>query len=156
MANTSLPTSISDGSTGLISHANTVHGEVNELSRNTGLREIKSLLVNGWTATSVYIERVRDRVHLYVRGLDGTGAASNAFLTFGDASGQIPTGFRALGNSYQSELQEDANGNSCRLRVDANSVLGPAGVNVGGYNREFAWRCTASFPDASTWPGTAV
>lgn len=151
MANTTLPTNITSGTTGLISDANTVHGEVNELSRNTGLRSVSSLLINGWTATSVYIERVRDHTYLYVRGLDGTGASSGAFLSFSD----LGAGFRPIGNSFQSDLHEDAAGDPIRLRADANNILSPL-RDWGGYNRVIVWRSTASFPAESSWPGTAV
>lgn len=152
MANTSLPSPVSASPTGHLDYHTQLHREVNELSRNTGLRNVTDLLVNGWTATTVYIERVRDRVYLYVRGLDGSAATSAAFLSFSD----LGTGFRPLGNSFQSPLMEDASGNSVRLRADANNVMGPLGVDIGGYNREFSWRSTASFPAESTWPGTAV
>ena len=151
MANTSLPTSISAGSTGHISHANTVHDEVNELSRSTGLRSVHSLLVNGWNATSVYIERVRDHTYLYLRGLDGTAATSGAFLSFSD----LGAGFRPIGNSFQSALHEDAAGDPIRLRADANNIISPS-RDWGGYNRVIVWRTTASFPAESSWPGTAV
>lgn len=156
MANTSLPSPVSASPTGHLDYHTQLHREVNELSRNTGLRNVTDLLINGWTATTVYIERVRDRVYLYVRGLDGSAATSAAFLPFGNAAGQIPAGFRPLGNSFQSPAMEDSSGNSVRLRADANNVTGPLGVNIGGYNREFSWRSTASFPAESTWPGTGV
>lgn len=155
MPNTNLPTTISAGSTGHISHANTVHGEVNDLSRSTGLRNVTSLLINGWTATSVYVERIRDRVHLYVRGLDGTAATSGAFLALGTAAGQIPLGFRPLGNSFQSPPMETASGEFKWIQVNANNFISPL-VDYGGYNREFSYRSTAAFPAESTWPGTAV
>src|SRR5690606_8631200 len=103
MANTSLPTGLTTGNTTHIADHNTLHAEVNELSRSTGLRDITSLLANGWTATGVRIERIRDHVYFYWRGLDGSAATSNALIEFGSAPA-VSNRFASMDGSYQTEI----------------------------------------------------
>lgn len=158
MANTSLPTGLTTGNTSHIPNHNTLHAEVNELSRATGLRDITSLLANGWTATGVRIERVRDLVYFYWRGLDGSAATSNAFLTFGSGSGNISDRFASMDGSYQTELHLDDAGATYRFRVTAANMQVPTAPDrraLGGYWKMAIWRAPSSaWP--SSLPGTAV
>lgn len=151
MPNLQLP-QIYDGAPNRIAQTNQVHEELNLLSRSTGLRDITGLLMNGWTATRVYLLRERDWVHLMPRGLDGSAATSNVILQFGTGAGQIPTGFRPIGYSFEQMLRA-SDGSTTFIRSDANSVLGQTGVNVGGYHRVVSWYCPVSWP--TTLPGTA-
>lgn len=153
MANSSLRTNIQANDTGNIADRNTVHAEVNELSRNTGVRDVTSLLLNGWTATYVRIQRVRDRVYLTVKGLNGANATSTRFMNF---EGGVGTGFapfdvvespamRVAGDQYSARFTSSLTG----------GMTCPTGLNFGtGTAREFSWRCTASWP--STLPGSAA
>lgn len=156
MANTSLPTGLTTGTTTHIADHNTIHAEVNELSRDTGLRSLTSLLANGWTATGVRIERVRDLVHFYWRGLDGSAATSAAFLTFGPGAGDIPIEFSSMDGSYQSAVHADNTGGTYRIRaispnIQVASSGGTALRDLGGY-----WRMTTWHAASSAWPSRTV
>lgn len=153
MTNSSLPTDVTAGTPDLPGMLNTTHGEVNELSRSTGLRNITSLLMNGWTATTLLLIRERDWVHLMPRGLDGSAATNNVMLQFGTEAGQLPVGFRPINYSFE-EMLRAADGSTTFIRADVNSILGQAGVNVGGYTRTVSWYCPVAWP--ATLPGTAV
>ena len=90
MPNTTLPTSgINDGDNNHIPHHEIVHAEINRMSRDTGLIDVTSNLVNGWTANYVGIRRVDDTVTLYVDGLDGTSATSTIFLNVGSGGSSV-------------------------------------------------------------------
>lgn len=158
MPNTALPTNVAPGTTGRIAQTNVVHAEVNELSRATGLRDITSLLVNGWTATSVYIEITRDWVHFYWRGLDGSAATSNAFLVFG--TGGLPNNFIPIGSAYSSAGHFGSNLSDGPYRFNVSGVNMQVTQSsdrraLGAYWQTTSWRRTSTtWP--STLPGTAV
>lgn len=162
MPNTNLPTNVTTGSTTHIPDHNTIAVEINELSRSTGLRDVTSLLANGWTVAAsggVRIERVRDWVYFYWRGLDGTAATSNAFLLFGDGTGTtISERFSPMGGSYQTELHADDAGAGYRLRANNLNMQVPSSADrraLGGFWKMTTWRAsTTSWP--SVLPGTAV
>lgn len=152
MANSSLRTNIQANDTGNLADRNTVHSEVNELSRDTGVRDVTSLLINGWTASSVKIERIRDRVYLYIRGLNGASATSTRFMDF---SGGLGSSFSPADATESPALRT---GSTYDARVTASLTGGlscPTGVDLGtASTREISWRCTASWP--STLPGAAA
>lgn len=158
MANAELPTNVTEGYPDLPGLLNVTHGEVNELSRATGLRDVTSLLANGWTATGVRIERVRDLVYFYWRGLDGSAATSRVFLTFGSGATDISNRFASMDGSYQTELHQDDAGGSYRFRVIAANMQVPSSADLrelGGYWKMACWRApSTAWP--STLPGTAV
>ena len=155
MANSSLPTNVTAGTPDLPGMLNETHTEVNELSRATGLRDVTGLLANGWTATAVYIERIRDHVYLYWRGLDGTASTSAAFLTFGSGAGNISNRFAPLDGSWQSALHWDDNNEQYRLRGSALNLHTPSQRDLGGYIKMEIYRAASSaWP--TTLPGTAV
>lgn len=158
MANTALDTNVQVGGGSIISDANIVHAEVNELSRSTGLRDVTSLLTNGWTATGVRIERVRDLVYFYWRGLDGSASTSRIFLTFGAGATDISNRFASMGGSYQSELHADDAGQAYRIRVNSTDVQVPGTGDqraLGGYWKMAIWRApSTAWP--TTLPGVAV
>lgn len=156
MANSNLPTTLTpNSSTGHTNNHQVLHTEVNELSRATGVRDVTSFLLNGWTADYIRIERIRDRVYLYFKGLNGTNATSSRWLDFqnsGIGGSFSPTEyfesalFRASDN-YQFRIGGSLTAGLSSAQ-GAGSVLGSTAV------REISWRCIASWP--STLPGTAV
>lgn len=93
MPNTTLPTNVTAGTSGHADFHNQLHTEVNRITRDTGLRDISSFLMNGWTLKSggyAYIRRVDNQVYLYLNGLDGSAATSQAFLYCGAVNPSIP------------------------------------------------------------------
>lgn len=97
MPNTTLPTDVTSGSTGHAGFHNTVHTEINRLTRDTGLRDISGYLINGWTLDSggyALIRRVDERVTLYLKGLNGSAATTQTFLAAGNTAAEgISTNF---------------------------------------------------------------
>lgn len=144
MANTNLPESVSPAPSGHLGFHDILHAEVNELSRNTGLRDIKPLLVNGWTADALYIERVRDLVHLWFKKLDGSAATSATFL----AQDDLGAGFVPLAPS-RGPAYLDANAEPAfRVTVNNAQFLGATGRASTDYLCVFTYRTTQAFPVA--------
>lgn len=97
MPNTTLPTNVTSGTTGHAGFHNTLHAEVNALSRDTGLRDLSTKLVNGWTLDPggfIYLRRRDSDVELHVQGLNGSAASSNIFLNFGTGEPNVSRDFR--------------------------------------------------------------
>lgn len=91
MPNTNLRTDLTPGATGNIADRNTVHTEVNRLSRDTGWRVIP--LLNGWTLDAggfARIKRVDDRTTVRFCGLNATGATSGVIFHFNASEGVDP------------------------------------------------------------------
>lgn len=151
MPNTSLPESIVVNAGDLVGDAEVAWAEINRLSKTTGLRDITSLLENGWTATGVRIERIVDHVHLYVRGLDGISATGNSFLSMSS----LGSGFAPMGNSWRSSVYWDSNAEpNARVTITNANFLGTSGTAWGGQWNLITYRTEQNFP--STFPGTAV
>lgn len=111
MANTSLPTNLSPGTTGHIGHTNTVHGELNRLSQDTGWRNVTSFLANGWAVGSggfVRIRREVDTVSVQVRHLQGSGSSDLIFLPLGSTESEVSSNFGpAIGEQFISPDYRD-------------------------------------------------
>ena len=82
MPNTSLPTNLQQGSTGHIEHSNTLATEMNRLSRQTGVRDLKPFLINGWTATTFTIERRDCFTIIRITNLDGSASTNQTLFPF--------------------------------------------------------------------------
>ncbi|MGO2110143.1 MAG: hypothetical protein ACTH31_00855 [Pseudoclavibacter sp.] len=78
MPNTTLPTNRGPGSPGIISDSNIVHAEINRLSRDTGWRNVTSLIRNGASATSARIRRQDNLVIFEVHNLSVAGVSGVA------------------------------------------------------------------------------
>lgn len=159
MSNTNLPVGLNSGSIGHIGHANILHAEVNELSRDTGRRNATGFLVNGWThraqsdtSRGVHLERIRDMVYVYISGLDGTNSTSDEFISFGKTSDKITEDFMPYGGFYQSEFHSDLAGGQWAIRagITGLSILVEGNNDrqhyLGGYWRVF------SYPTRQPWP----
>lgn len=86
MPNTNLRTNLTPGATGNIADRNTVHTEINRLSRDTGWRVLP--LRAGWTLDAggfAEIRRVDDEVTIRLCGLNGSAATDTAFASLGSA-----------------------------------------------------------------------
>lgn len=83
MPNTNLRTDLTPGATGNIADRNSVHTEINRLSRDTGWRVIP--LQNGWSLDAggfARIRRVDDRTTIRLSGLNSSAATSAVITTF--------------------------------------------------------------------------
>lgn len=125
MPNTTLPTSLAPGSPGLISNANIVHAEMNRLSRDTGWRNVTSLLRNGASATTARIRRQDNLVIFEVRNLDisavpgvSDGSPVELLKGGGEGSSDISSNFlndypirgpimKSVGSGFEMQLQTD-------------------------------------------------
>ncbi|ALY09555.1 hypothetical protein LAROYE_28 [Arthrobacter phage Laroye] len=115
---------------------------------DTGWRDIKTLVTNGWTSNVVYLRRNGDRVTLKGLTLDGTAQTSTTFLT-------LPTGFRPQhGDSYfQANTVSAA---FALMAVGLNGVVrGQTGQTMYGSPAyfEISWSTTEAWP--TTLPGSA-
>lgn len=163
MPNTSLPLGLNSGSTGHITHANIIHEEMNRLTRETGRRNVESLLVNGWkidrssvASSGIHIERVNMDVYLHIRGLDGRNATHQNFLDWSstdDGTG-ISNNFFPYGLVFKSAIHaNDSNEQwviSCTsstsgFMMEKASGGGFLGLS-GGYWRTFHWRTDRAWP----------
>lgn len=57
---------------------------------NTGRRDVSSLLINGWSATSFHIERDAHTVSFSIGGLSASAATSGSFLNTAGLTGFSP------------------------------------------------------------------
>jgi hypothetical protein len=152
MANTTLPT------TGVVSDDPAydhkadhyiIHTEVNKLSRDTGRRNVASLLINGWTATTIEMQRVNERTYLRIKGLNGSAATNSRFL-------EVPTGFQPPDVMESAVMRNSAGGFTLYITgslsggftMPTGSVFGTAS------QREWSIPCTATWP--VTLPGVAI
>lgn len=165
MANTSLPTGVNAGTTGHAGFHNTLHTEVNKLSRSTGKRNIESYLINGWaidrssiSGSGIWIERVDDMVILTARGLDGSNATSSLMMaTVSSDTGEgISRNFLTDSGTYKSGVHSNDERElwifaytTTNLYIN-NATPGTPGVThfkkCGGYERQFIWHTTRNWP----------
>lgn len=89
--NTNLPTNVTAGTPDLPGMLNESHDAVNTLSRDTGWRDLSTLLINGWTATHAHVRRVNTLVEFRFTGL--TGGTNTQILEIGGGAGQISNRF---------------------------------------------------------------
>ena len=141
MPNTTLPTSgINPGDPNHTGHHQTVHAEINRLSRETALTEVKSQLINGWTATSVLLQRINNRCYLYIQGLNGTAATSSRFM-------ECPAGYQpplVIETGPQRDISSEMT-QGITVSLSGGFTL-PTGTRHGSVAREISWPCTADWP----------
>ncbi|UUG69268.1 hypothetical protein SEA_SCIENCEWIZSAM_24 [Arthrobacter phage ScienceWizSam] len=116
---------------------------------DTGWRDIKASLINGWTVTALFMRRYQDRVTLKGYQLDGTAQTSTTFLT-------LPVGFRPPhGQSY---LQANTTSAAFALMVVENTgnFRAQTGQNLYGNTAyfEITWSVSDTWP--TTLPGSAA
>lgn len=149
MSNTELPTGLNSGNTDHIGNHNTIHSELNELTRSTGRRNVESLLINGWridgpVGSGIHIERIRNEVYLHIRGLDGVNATSAYFLRFGaDSLTEVSARFRPDGVAWQGPNHFDGSYGTWAPASANDQLLIVSGTDyrrsLGGYWRTFMW-----------------
>lgn len=143
-----LPTNIVSKTPNHADLHNSTNEVVNKLSRDTGRLNLSSLLINGWTATSVEIQRQDDRAYLRVAGLNGSQATNSRFLA-------MPVGFQPP-YVVETHPQRDSSNTfkqGITLSLSGGFTL-PTGVILGSSTREISWACLESWP--TTLPGTTI
>lgn len=144
-----LPTNVTTSTTGHADLHNNVNAEVNRLARDTGRRDVSSLLINGWTASSVEIQRQDGRCYLRFAGLNGSSATSSRFM-------EVPAGFQP---PIILETGPQRNSSSNMVQGVTLSLSGgftlPQGTVLGSAAREISWPCTADWP-SEPYPGTSI
>lgn len=159
MPNTSLPTNVAPGSTGHIGHANIVHEEINRLSQDTGLRDVTSLLVNGWKVGAggyVRIRRVNDLVTLFVNRLDGRDSTNRAFLDAGNQAPAISLNMFPKDNQLSALFKgsSDTATEPWNMFTSGNSFWLSQQILTG--NTTVSWTFQTDRAKPSFLPGTAV
>lgn len=111
MPNTTLPTPPTPGGGSIISDLGSAYEEINRMSRDTGWRNLTSLLVGGWVADSVHIRRIDSLVILEITNLDPTAMTSGAFLKFSasSASNRVDSRFLPAGDRFRTPRFESTN-----------------------------------------------
>lgn len=136
---------------GFIAWVNQVAKDLNSTTRDTGWRDVSSLLLNGFTVgTLLRIRRKDDRVQLMFRGLNGSAATSTQFLA-------VPTGFQPVTDLEDGPFRSSADAYTEKLFVGTSAgfrmnVTGRA--MAGSAAQIFEYPCSATWP--ATLPGTEV
>ena len=144
-----LPTNITAGQPGAIAGFNATNAEVNRLARDTGRRDVTSLLINGWSATAVEIQRQNDRCYLRITGLNGSAATSSRFM-------DMPSGFQpyAVTETYPQRDSTGAFKQGVTLSLSGGFTMPTSTAHGTGSQREISWATNAAWP--STLPGAAL
>lgn len=145
MPNLNLPTNISPGVTSTFeTDVEAAWTELNKTSRDTGWRNITSLLTNGWTATAIHIRRIDEWVYWEFRSLSGSAATTASVMPMTSL-----TGFRSYGGTNETPLIRGVGGVNGYLRISGTSI----GADIG-----FAFPSNTvhshSYPTTDTWPVT--
>lgn len=98
MSNLTLPETLPPDGGDFVPDALAAWTYLNEISRDTGVRDLSGLLVNGWTLGSsgyLTIRRIGDEVTIAGFNLDGSSATDPTLLNFSDGTGgTVSIGFR--------------------------------------------------------------
>lgn len=123
---------------------------------NTGRRNITALLVNGWTASAVIIQRIGNRVSIELNNLSGAAATGQTILT-------IPFGFIPHDRWTQLMYPRSAAWNSAVrslfIRSDTQALTSDGNgqadcVYAGSVAYADSYVCAQAWP--TTLPGTAA
>lgn len=162
MPNTTLPENVSPGATGHIGQTNTVHAEINRMSRDTGYRDLRAALVNGWTVDEdgfFLVRRIDDTTTIYFEGLRGAAASSAVLLTGGSgnlSSGFFPefTGMNLVSPLFLNTgdrddpfyLQLSTGGSVTLSAYPASGSAGYSTVALGGRAGQWSWKTQRAWP----------
>ena len=110
---------------------------------DTGWREIESVLLNGFTATSVKIRRFGDQVSITIFALDGSSSTDTTLYT-------LPTGFASdsrIRQTWMGRSSSDQTPNSAITYYSNTILLGSPTLITSG-------RGTIDYLTTDTWPAT--
>jgi hypothetical protein len=109
---------------------------------DTGWREIGSVLLNGFTATSVKIRRFGNQVSITIFALDGSSSTGTTLYT-------LPTGFASdsrIRQTWMGRSSSDQTPNSAITYYSNTILLDPTSITSG--------RGTIDYLTTDTWPTT--
>lgn len=145
MPNITLPTSNTPNSTPLATNLDIAWPELMRLSKDTGQRDVTSLLVNGWTASKVLWRRIVDEVFLEFRDLNGSAATNATFMNFSGTTGFTPPS----GTVTESELWRSSTGGTGFVRASSSALTSSVGFTFPATTSH-----TMRYFTASTYPTT--
>lgn len=141
--NLTLPTNITPGTTATFEQdVEAAWAFINDASRDTGWRNVTSLLANGWTATAVYVRRIDEWVFWEFRTLDGSAATTAAVMPM-----TAFVGFRGFGGTNETPLWRGVGGVNGYLRFSGTSL----GAEI-GFRFPASTVHSHAYPTADTWP----
>jgi hypothetical protein len=117
---------------------------------DTGWREIGSVLLNGFTATSVKIRRFGDQVSITIFALDGSSSTGTTLYT-------LPTGFASdsrIRQTWMGQLSSDQTPNAAITYFSNTISLGTSRTLITSGRGTIDYLTTDTWP--ATLPGTAV
>lgn len=148
MVNTTLPTNIQPGTTGgVAANANEVHRHINRFSRDTGWRDVSSLIINSWGGV-IRVRRMDSTVYWRIANIAGNGSSTKVI---GTVAGFMPSGsttfpLRPLAGSGETLVWGRIDGTGFYIPNTASTAQ--------GYENHFAWHCRdEAFPDLDNLPG---
>lgn len=143
--NLTLPTNITPGVTATFEDdVEAAWAWINDQSKDTGLRNITSLLTNGWTATGVRLRRIVDRVFWEFQNLNGSAATDPTVISMSGITGFAPVS----GNIVESDLWRGTSGTGF-IRLTSTTVSSSVGFTFPATTTH-----TIEYRTASGWPTT--
>ncbi|AOZ65105.1 hypothetical protein KDI99_gp02 [Arthrobacter phage Greenhouse] len=110
---------------------------------DTGWRDVSSLLINGWTASQIYLRRYGDRVTLKMYNVDGAAAAGVPSIL------NLPLGFRPPHGTSTFPVYTQSTTISTVSVSNGGTVNAPGGVTKYGA----ASFTEVTFSTIDSWPG---
>lgn len=143
MPNLNLPTNITPGVTGTFeTDVEAAWAELNRMTRDTGWRDVTSLLTNGWKATKVLLRRIDDRVFWELETLDGSTATTAGVMS-------NINGFRARGTTNETPLLRGTGGVNGYIRFSGGTI----GAEI-GFKFPSSTIHSHQYFTTDTWPAT--
>jgi len=118
------------------------------LEADTGWRDCRSLLANGWTASDLQLRRVNGRVAMRVGGLVGTSA------TLGTVASGLPSGFEPDSSQTITAIIRSSNSTVFIISSGAGVISAITGQSSHGLSTEIEYTAPSWWP--ATLPGTAA
>lgn len=138
--------SVTNGASSWIKKSGTGNTGWKILEGDTGQRDITANLVNGWTATKIFVRRVNNEVYLQVEGLNAAAMTNTIFTA-------LSSGFRGYSNSYVSRMMLHTGAGpvaAWRVNIEASG-----GVYVGNSTTATpVLYGLAPFPTLDDWPSS--
>lgn len=152
MPNLNLPTNITPGVTATFeADVEAAWAELNRLSRDTGRRDVTSLLANGWTATRVLVQRISDRVFWEFTNLNGAAATSATLMSL-----STMTGFAPVTGNTETPTWRGVSGTGF-IRFSGGQLAATAGFAFPANTTHiFDHRTEAAFPNLASLPGISA
>jgi hypothetical protein len=141
-----IDTNVTNGASSWIKKSGTGNTGWKILEGDTGQRDITASVINGWTASKVFVRRVNNNVYLQVEGLNAAAMTNIIFAT-------LSAGLRGYSNAYVSRMMlHSATGPVAAWRVNIDAS---GGVYVGNSTTATpVLYGLAPFPTLDDWPSS--